>query len=55
MLKLEGERSDEDFNLSTQRIIGTVDYAIVSRGGFSMEFVREDGAWKLLYIYFSMC
>jgi len=35
--------------------IGTTDYAIIKRMGLSMEFVFEDGAWKLLYISFSMC
>lgn len=54
-LKLEGDRVDELIESLSENIIGTADYAIASRGGFSMEFVLEDGAWKLLYIYFRLC
>lgn len=55
MLKLESERGEELVESLSVSIIGTADYAIASHGGLSMEFVLEDGAWKLLYIYYRLC
>jgi len=38
------------WDMSIRDSVGTADYAIVSRRGLWLEFIREDGIWKLRFL-----